>query len=115
GPDSILPPRLPHRLDLAAPGSRRPECRDRDGGPRVRCRDRFAIAARDRVEARRTAAGGPDRPPNPAHGAGEPRLATAARRASRRLGPGDPVGARPPEDRHMASTQLIPPSLRAAP
>src|SRR5437867_11874003 len=67
------------------------------------------------MEARRTAAGRSDRPPNPAHGAGQPDLAAAARRAGRRLGPGDPVGARPQEDRHMASTQLIPSALRAAP
>src|SRR6266571_7837763 len=67
------------------------------------------------MEARRTAAGGPDRTPHPAHGAGQPGLAAATRRAGRRLGPGDSVGARPPEDRHMASTQLIPSALRAAP
>src|SRR5256712_724856 len=115
GPDSILPPRLPHRPHFAAPGPRGAERRDRDGGSRIRCRDRFAVAPRDRVEARRAAAGGPDRPSDPADGTGQPDLAAATRRASRRLGPGDPVGARPPEDRHMASTQLIPPSLRAAP
>src|SRR5256712_8052768 len=35
GPDSIRPARFPHRLDLAAPGSRRAERGHRDGGPRV--------------------------------------------------------------------------------
>src|SRR5947209_8173515 len=115
GPRSILPAGLPHRPDFAPPGSGGAERGDRDGGSRIRRRDRFAVAARHRVEARRTAAGGPDRSPNPAHGARQPDLAAAARRASHRLGPGDPVGARPQEDRHMASTQLIPSALRAAP
>src|SRR5256712_7870029 len=67
------------------------------------------------MEARRAAAGGPDRVPDPAYGAGQLDLPTAPRLAGRRLGSGDPVGARPAEDRHMASPRLIPVALRTAP
>src|SRR5438309_4151716 len=67
------------------------------------------------MEARRAAAGGPDRVPDPAYGAGQLDLPTAARLAGRRLGSRDPVGARLAEDRHMASPRLIPVALRAAP
>src|SRR5439155_628090 len=58
---------------------------------------------------------GPDRIPDPADGARQPDLAAATRLASRRLGSRDAAGARPTEDRHVASTRLIPVALRAAP
>src|SRR2546428_10820362 len=67
------------------------------------------------MEARRAAAGGPDRVPDPAYGAGQLDLPTATRLAGRRLGSRDPVGARLAEDRHMASPRLIPVALRTAP
>src|SRR5438128_10178246 len=67
------------------------------------------------MATRRTAAGGPDRVPDPADGAGQPDFPTAARLAGRRLGPCEAVGARLAEDRHMASPRLIPVALRAAP
>src|SRR5256712_13488607 len=67
------------------------------------------------MEARRAAAGGPDRVPDPAYGAEQLDSPTAARLAGRRLGSRAPVGARLAEDRHMASPRLIPVALRAAP
>src|SRR2546428_343155 len=67
------------------------------------------------METRAAAAGGQDRVPNPADRAGQPDLAASARRAGGRLGSRDPVGARLEEDRHMASTRLIPVALQTAP
>src|SRR3989442_13595487 len=67
------------------------------------------------METRAAAAGGQDRVPNPADRAGQPDLAASARRAGGRLGSRDPVGARLEEDRHMASTRLIPAALQPAP
>src|SRR5947208_1858200 len=115
GPVSVLSARLPHRADLAPPRPRGPQRGHRDGGARVRRRDSLAFAPRDRVAARGAAPVGPDRVPDPADGARQPDLAAATRLASRRLGSRDAAGARPTEDRHVASTRLIPVALRAAP